>query len=144
MKSRPAWTAGNQAWWNPDLSHKSCITCSTSGQDELNPATWLATGALIISLLQLLWQKSCTRATWNWGDARARGRERKPPLTALPHPLSCFLYHTKWKACSQVTTREEAELTNLMHQVTSYFRSFCKAPCDKFCTNLNTLKHREI
>lgn len=45
MNIRPAWTAGNQAWWNPDLSYKSCMTGFTSGQAELNPATWLATRA---------------------------------------------------------------------------------------------------
>ena len=148
MKSRLAWTVGNQAWWNSDLSYKSCMTDFTRGQDGLNPATWLATGAgynyqpigilpsqdfllwpskkksslfhkinivltnlssgfidlklnrifqhskLIINLLQLLWQRSCMRATWNWGNARARGEERKPPLIAKnnkPYASSDFL-----------------------------------------------------
>lgn len=148
MKSRPAWTAGNQAWWNPDLSYKSCMTGFTSGQDELNPATWLATRTGYISLLvycplkiscfgpgrkkfSFPYNKCCTDQHFlvvfltssskesfnvqNWllvcyncfDGTHARGQhetekkqeegaaERKPPLTALPRPLPCFLYHTK-------------------------------------------------
>ena len=64
-----------------------------SGFIELKLKRIFQRSKLIISLLQLLWRNSCTRATWNWEEARGRGSGKKTtshsfvmPSILLPLP----------------------------------------------------------
>ena len=49
------------------------------------------------NLLQLLWWKSCMWATWNWRDARARGREKKTTSQSFTMPCTLLTLPHKMK-----------------------------------------------